>query len=58
MKYVICPQCSDPVAGAMPPAEFTLTCVHCKHTFPFDAGAVRSGLVVRDEKTDRWKLAM
>lgn len=58
MNYVICPKCGDPVAGAIPPPISTLTCVHCKHGFPFNAGAVRSGLVVFDEDADRWKVAL
>ena len=56
MAYVLCPSCDDPVAGSLPAEGETLECVHCHHKFPFETRNVRSGIVVYDEKTDRWRV--
>jgi hypothetical protein len=56
MRYVVCPQCGDPVAGRLPPdSSGQVNCVHCKHVFPFDESLVRPGLVTYDEATGRWR---
>lgn len=60
MSYVLCPnsKCGDAVAGRIPqpPEELKLRCTHCKETFIFEAGEVRSGLVFCDPETNRWKV--
>jgi transcription elongation factor Elf1 len=58
VQYVLCPVCGDPVAGRLPArgGERTLTCAHCRNSFPFTQQDVRSGVVVYDEEAQRWKL--
>jgi ribosomal protein S26 len=59
MKYVTCPSCGDAVAGRLPPDDTRqLTCVHCKHVFPFDESQVRQGLVTFDGSANRWRAAL
>jgi hypothetical protein len=57
MYYVPCPKCGDAVAGRIPqpPEELKLTCFHCKETFTFELGEVRSGLVFFNPEINRWK---
>jgi transcription elongation factor Elf1 len=51
MRYVICPNCGDPVAGRLTPQ---LTCTHCKESFLFDELQALTGVVSYDEHKDRW----
>jgi hypothetical protein len=53
MRYMLCPRCGDPVAGRLTPR---LVCSNCKESFPLVESQVYSGLIVRDEKTQRWKV--
>jgi len=51
MRYVICPQCGDPVAGEL---KDELTCVHCKQKFPLAEHRVLAGIVLFNPSRDRW----
>lgn len=53
MRYVVCPHCGDPVAGAL---IKILTCVHCKKQFPLDESQVLGGIVIYDNTTKRWRV--
>jgi len=51
MRYVICPNCGDPVAGRLTPQ---LKCTHCKESFLFDELQALTGVVSYDEHKERW----
>jgi hypothetical protein len=53
MRYVVCPKCGDPVAGRL---TNELTCVNCKESFALAEFQVRTGIVVYDQGTRRWKI--
>ena len=55
MRYVDCPKCGDPVVVVF---ELTKepTCKHCKEIFPLDESLVRTGVVIYDQNTGRWKV--
>jgi NAD-dependent SIR2 family protein deacetylase len=57
MRYVLCPKCGDPVAGPIPDGnqERVLQCAHCKERFAFSDGEIRAGIVLFDDKANRWK---
>ena len=54
MRYVICPKCGDPVG---PPLKKELTCVHCGEKFPLDESQVVTGIVLFNQKKNRWQLS-
>jgi hypothetical protein len=56
MRYVVCGQCGDAVAGKLPSGDEprVVTCSHCQLRFGFEDGQVRFGPVRYDEATDRW----
>lgn len=59
MAFVICPNCGDPVAGALPPKIGNmLTCAHCKANFEFKEDEKRRGLLTFDTGTNRWKVVL
>jgi uncharacterized protein (DUF983 family) len=56
MRYVICPNCGDAVAGRLPAGseERKLRCAHCRQEFHFSDADIKSGLVTYDR--GRWKV--
>jgi len=59
MRYVVCPNCGDAVAGRLPSGNEPrqVQCSHCGEKFAFADSDVMSGLVTYDEGQNRWKTA-
>jgi NAD-dependent SIR2 family protein deacetylase len=58
MRYVLCHKCGDPVAGRIPEGneQRVLECPHCKEHFTFNDDEIKSGIVMFDSKSNRWKV--
>jgi hypothetical protein len=54
MPYLVCPKCTDAVAGALPRPPGPVKCIRCEFEFQFLEEHIINGLVTHDEESNRW----